>query len=301
MNYRFVAIVICDMCGSDSSRHKIMGMRLNRSQGRSPKARCGIAVSVKKCRNCGLVFADPQPIPRQIGDHYDVPPSNYWKPQYFRVSDDHLNRALEVAKRLLAFEPQMRALDIGAGIGKSMIAMERAGFDVEGLEPSPQFRDMAIDCMSIDPQKLHLKSMETAEFPNGSFDLINFGAVLEHLYSPAQAIEKAIPWLRPSGIIHIEVPSSSHLVGKIINTYFRLRGVNYVTNLSPMHPPYHLYEFGLNSFKEHSKRAGYEIAYHEYNVCTIYHLPKFVHPALRWYMGKTDTGMQLSVWLKAGN
>ena len=33
-----------------------------------------------------------------------------------------------------------------------------------------------------------------------------------------------------------------------------MRGTNYVTNISPMHSPFHLYEFGLKSFEELGKK-----------------------------------------------
>ena len=75
-------------------------------------------------------------------------------------------------------------------------------------------------------------------------------------------------------------------------------GTNYVTNLSPMHEPFHLFEFGLKSFEELSKRLGFEIAFHKYFVGSIYHMPGFVHPVLKWYMKKKKKGMQLSIWLR---
>jgi 2-polyprenyl-3-methyl-5-hydroxy-6-metoxy-1,4-benzoquinol methylase len=43
-------------------------------------------------------------------------------------------------------------------------------------------------------------------FPEAHFDFITFGAVLEHLYDPSMSIHKAMSWLKPSGIMHIEVP-----------------------------------------------------------------------------------------------
>lgn len=49
------------MCGS--ARHRLLGMRLNASQGLRLRAAEGIAVSVKRCADCDLIFADPQRIP----------------------------------------------------------------------------------------------------------------------------------------------------------------------------------------------------------------------------------------------
>ena len=140
--------------------------------------------------------------------------------------------------------------------------------------------------------------IEEVDYPDSFFDFITFGAVLEHLYDPSAAIQKSLKWLKPGGLIHIEVPSSNYLIPKIFNFYFGLGDSNYVNNLSPMHRPFHLYEFGLDSFRLHSEQHNCEIAYHEYYVCDIYFIPKFLHGILKWYMKKTNTGMQLAVWLR---
>ena len=62
-NYNFKDITECEMCGAVSSNHKVMGMRLNTSQGKNPKKKIGIAVGVMRCTNCALIYSSPQPIP----------------------------------------------------------------------------------------------------------------------------------------------------------------------------------------------------------------------------------------------
>lgn len=275
-----------------------MGLRLNGTQGRNPKRASGIAVSVKRCLDCGLVFADPRPVPGDVGDHYGAPPEDYWPPGYFEYEPGYFGREIGEVKRLIDFEPGMRALDVGAGLGKCMRSLSSAGFDAYGIEPSEPFHRKAISEMGADPKRLRLSTLEDAEFAKASFDFITFGAVLEHLQEPSKAIARAIEWLKPGGIIQIEVPSSDHLVAKIINAYYALRGTNFVTNTSPMHPPFHLYEFTRRSFEKNGARLGYEIANHHYDVCEIIHLPRVIHPPLRWWMRCTDTGMQLTVYLR---
>src|SRR5205085_2091982 len=156
LRYYFNHVSHCEMCGDNTESHKVIGQRLNQSQGLHPKKKSGISVSVKKCTNCSLIYSSPQPIPFDIQDHYGTPPENF-------------------------------------------------------------------------------------------FDFITFGAVLEHLYHPAACLEKALQWLKPEGILQVEVPSSKHLVSKLINIYFTLIGTNFVTNISPMHAPFHMYEFSLKS------------------------------------------------------
>ena len=199
---------------------------------------------------------------------------------------------------MINFKSRMRALDIGAGIGKCMIALSSSGFDVEGFEPSVTFLEKAIEVMGISPHKLKLGMIEDVEYPSERFDFITFGAVLEHLYDPSNAIYKAISWLKRDGVIQIEVPSSNWLISKLVNIYYKIIGVNYVTNISPMHEPFHLYEFTLQSFIENGKINNYQVVSYEYTVCSLIHTPIFLHSIFRWYMSKTNTGMQLTVWLK---
>jgi 2-polyprenyl-3-methyl-5-hydroxy-6-metoxy-1,4-benzoquinol methylase len=297
MRYDFIPVPECEMCGSQ--QHKVLGMRLNRSQGRSPRQASGIGVSIKQCRDCKLIFADPRPRPASLADHYGIPPESYWSnPAEWEVPDHYFAREIAEAKQLLGFTPGMTALDIGAGLGNGMIAMKRAGFDVYGIEPSEPFRAKAIERIRVPDNRLQLAGVEDAEFPAAHFDFITFGAVLEHIQEPGRAIERAMGWLKPGGVLQAEVPSSRWLISRIANAFFAMHGVNYVSNLSPMHSPFHLYEFGLESFQKHGQRAGYEVAKHRFNVCTIYHMPKLLQPLLRTYMDKTETGMQLTVWLR---
>lgn len=286
------------MCGSPRRNHRVVGIRLNCRQGANPRQVSGVGVTVKRCRSCDLIFADPQPIPDSIEDHYGVPPEEYWAaidlgyvPRYFRS-------LVRTAQDLIGFKEGMSALDIGAGLGKFMTTLQSAGFQAYGLEPSCVFRDWAVTKMQIDPSRLRLCALEEAEYDSESFDFIAFGAVLEHLYSPSEAIERALRWLRPGGVIQAEVPSSDYLMSKLVNIFFRLRGTNYVTNISPMHPPFHLFEFGLRSFTKHGKRSGYEVAKYHFDVGSIYHVPSLLHPPLRWWMSRRNTGMQLTVFLK---
>lgn len=285
------------MCQSSAEAHKVMGKRLNASQGRNPKRKIGITTTIMKCTHCGLIYSNPQPVPVDIQDHYGIPPEEYWKESYFKVDENYFKSNIELAKSFLHFKNGMIALDIGAGLGKAMIALERAGFDTYGFEPSIPFYERAISQMGRDPQKLKLSKIEDVNYEAETFDFITFGAVLEHLYNPSESILKAMSWLKPNGIIHIEVPSSDWLIGKFLNMYYKLKRTDYVTNLSPMHDPFHLYEFGLKSFQIHANLHNYHLEHHSYSVASTY-LPKFLNYFLVPYMKRTNTGMQLTVWLR---
>ncbi|MEM6630829.1 MAG: class I SAM-dependent methyltransferase [Bacteroidota bacterium] len=292
--YSFKAIDTCNMCHSND--FKFLGRRLNGSQGRNPKKKAGITISVMQCKGCGLIFSDPMPIPQELSDHYDVDPEEYWIPEYFEEDESYFKKEIEYALENIKTD-NPKALDVGAGIGKAMKAMSRAGFDVYGIEPSKAFREACIEKMGIEPDRITLASIESASFPANHFDFISFGVVLEHVQDPSNSISKAMEWLKPNGLIHIEVPSARWLTSKLINTYYSMRGSRFVSNLSPMHTPYHLYEFSVEAFINNGKLNSYKVQNHKYKVTSTY-LPKVLDGILKPIMKQTDTGLQLEVWLQ---
>jgi hypothetical protein len=132
------------MCSSPIEEHKVLGKRLNRSQGRNPKSKTGITTTVCKCNRCGLVFANPMPVPSQIEDHYGIAPEVYWQNEDFEVHEEEYSWRIDNLRKLMPLDNRARFLDIGAGLGKTMIAYQRAGFDTYGFEPSRPFYENAI-------------------------------------------------------------------------------------------------------------------------------------------------------------
>lgn len=298
--YTFYQVEKCIMCQSPSSNAKTLGMRMKGKQGKAPWKNTSITTSVKQCKNCGLIYADPLPVPEHINDHYGVPPENYWVEDYFKIDPDFFKsqseRAITILNSTFGKGPY-KSLDIGAGIGKQMIAMKKAGFEAYGLEPSEPFYERAISKMGVDPERLILSTAEEAQYPDNFFHFISFRVVLEHLYDPDKNLQNAIKWLKPGGLIYVEVPSSKWLINQLARIYYRLRGSNYVSNISPMHTPFHLYEFSPKSFQLNGKKNNYRVIDSYYLVCDTF-MPKVFDTVLVPFMKYTKTGMQLYVWLQ---
>ena len=299
MKYSFHKVAHCNMCGDTVLSAKIIGRRLNSRQGMRPKNKVGITTTICQCTNCGLIYSNPQPIPGTIQDHYGVLPEEYWKESYFKSDPEYFQLEMNRYKALRTFQPGLKSLDIGAGIGKQMIALANHGFDAYGLEPSKQFYERAISKMGIAESKIKRGSIEEVTYNENEFDFISFSVVLEHLYDPSTSLKKALRWLKPDGLIHVEVPSANWFIHRLINRYYRLIRTDFVGNLSPMHEPYHLYEFTIDSFKKNALINGYEIVFHEYFVCKEFIPgPDFLKKPLAAYMKRYKKGMQLSIWLK---
>jgi len=295
--YNFQEYTHCNMCLSSKDQFKLLGRRLDKAHGYSPKKKVGVVNTIMRCKNCQVVFANPLPIPNDIQDHYNMDPTEYWPKEYFNIAANEFRTQIDHLKKIKGINNGDKYLDIGAGLGKVMIVLEKEGMDVYGIEPSEAFHRMAIEKMGIDKSKIQLTDIERASFESNYFDFISFGAVLEHLYYPGESILKAMEWLKPGGVIQIEVPNSQYLLTKCLNLFNKIRMSEYVSHLSPMHPPFHLYEFSTKTFEKHAELNGYTVLDQNIDVCTTPG-PKLLSMILDPIMNMMNTGMQLTVWLQ---
>ena len=293
VRYDLTPVSACDMCGSD--RRHDLGVRLDRRTGLRPRRASGVAIPVKRCKDCGLIYPDPMPLPVDIADHYNVDPDTYFDAGHLGEWPAFDNSRLA---GLMDVRPGMKAIDVGAGVGVHMRALEKAGWDTWGVEPSQAFVRFGVDRLGIAPSRLLQQRFEDTTLPDDSFDLVSFGAVLEHLPSPARALSAACRILKPGGMIVADIPSSRFLLARLINLYYRLSGTPYVTNISPMHPPFHLYEFTHRSFERNGARIGYEVARHRYWVTTLFNVPEPLEPIVRQALTKSGLGDGLSIVLR---
>lgn len=297
-DYHFTTVERCPMCEAPAADFRVRGLRQKGRQGFRPQRQQTISTTIVECPACGLLLSNPRPEPLDISQHYGVPPEDYWRPNYFALDPSYYGDLIATFRRRMGTRAEgARVLDVGSGIGKGLRALAHAGFDAYGLEPGEVFVKKAIELGGIAPERLQLAMVEQADYPDAHFDWIIFSAVLEHVAEPGQVLERVLRWLRPGGLIQAEVPNAGWLIARLIDASYRLRGLPYTTHLSPMHRPYHLYEFRPASFQRHGARVGYRVAEHRFMVCETF-LPRWADPLVVPLMRATDTGMQLEVWLE---
>ncbi|HGJ63837.1 TPA: class I SAM-dependent methyltransferase [bacterium] len=285
------------MCGAEKDRFKFLGYRLNRAQGLRPAKKEGVKTKIFRCRRCGIVFPDPMPVPVNLDFHYNISPADYWDNDYLN-DNEAASVFVNHIKDVLEYRPGLKALDVGSGFGQYLRAMLNSGFDAYGIEPSTRFCQYACE-NGIPKDRIFQVAVEDAVLENNSFDFIFLGAILEHVINPSETLKKCVSWLKQDGLIYVQVPSSSWLTASIMNTYYRIIGTRFIANLSPMHPPYHLFEFSLASFRANGIINNYAVKHFEYAVCQTY-FPKFLDGLIKPLMRFTNTGMEIYVWLKKG-
>lgn len=109
---------------------------------------------------------------------------------------------------MLRFLPKnaKRILDVGCSSGRfGKLIKERSGAQVFGIDLNPQVLSAAqknLDQVVIGRVEETLEKME-----EGSFDVIFFNDVLEHLMNPDQVLEIARRKLSPEGIVVASIPN----------------------------------------------------------------------------------------------
>lgn len=98
--------------------------------------------------------------------------------------------------------PRPAILDVGSGLCVFLARMHAAGWICTALDPDERAVEHARGVVGIDAV--------CADFqigPDlGSFDVVTFNKVLEHVPDPVGMLERAARYLRPGGFVYLEVP-----------------------------------------------------------------------------------------------
>jgi len=241
----------CPTCRRPPARY------LGRRGGRAHHAGKGIECRIWQCTQCSLIFPNPMPVPEGGAEAlYNLDADDYF------INHDVAERG-RLALALLSqaeslVERKGRLLDVGVGRGELLKAAAAQGWAVLGLEPSPSFAAAArahapgVDLLETD--------LLRADLPPGSFDVIILQAVLEHLHDPAGVIEEVARLLAPRGVLYADVPNELGLYARCGNAYQRVRGRDWVFNLSPTFSPFHVIGYSVRSLRALYASHGLEPA-----------------------------------------
>lgn len=204
---------------------------------------------VVRCGGCGLLRTSPRPAASAIGAYY---PDDYGP---YRVSSQLPTRAGSPWRRRLRsfFEfhtqslPPMapgRMLEIGCASGSFLQQMAQHGWQVEGIEFSP---DAAARARALG-YEVHAGALETAPDPTESYDMVVGWMVLEHLHDPVLALQKLRRWTRPAGQLVLSVPNVDTLAFRLLKGAWH-----------DLHLPNHLYHFAPTTLKQVLAAGGWRI------------------------------------------
>ncbi len=106
---------------------------------------------------------------------------------------------------------EKKLLDLGCGSGYFLKFAQQKGWKVQGVEMSSYAAEIARN------QGLNISTGSIAEvnFPDETFTVITMFNVLEHMVDLNGVMEKVYRWLKPDGLLVIEVPNVESLQRKM--------------------------------------------------------------------------------------
>ena len=203
-----------------------------------------------RCRGCGLMRTDPRPDVRTMGFYY---PPEYGP--WLQGDRPVLPGRSGLKKFLKSFLwdtrvaltpplPPGRLLEIGCGSGAYLDQMAAQGWQVEGLESSPEAAAKA----ASRGHKVRVGRLEDLPASGGPFDLIVGWMVLEHLHDPVLALRNLASWTAPGGSLALSVPDADC-------SEFRIFGSRWYA----LHLPNHLYHFTPRTVGRLLEAGGWKV------------------------------------------
>ena len=211
-----------------------------------------------RCRDCGIIFLSPQPTPEDLRRLYSA---EYFEQDYRcghtgSYFDDQTLAALvddALLGRIQKRKHTGRFLEVGCAGGAFLDAARRRGYAVQGVEFSEDAAAFARKRFGLD---VFTGDVLDTHFPDGSFDVVFMGDVIEHLRDPAKTLNEVHRIMATGGLLVLACPSQT-------NTLFTRCGF-YLYGLVDLKatvqlPPYHLFEYRPGSLTFLLRSCQFEI------------------------------------------
>ena len=242
----------CNLCGSDES---VLLFESTLKQTNQPSTfaayQCtslgyGYHHAIVKCKNCGLVYANPRWDNNEIIDRYKAVED----PLYLQ---ERAGRVLTFTKHLVPLQkwtglPNGKTLvDVGAYTGIFVEIAQKAGWNAIGIDPSK----WAVENARKRGLNMICGTLETSNIPHTSLDVITMWDVVEHLTDPSSEICHSYNLLKPGGWLVLHTMNIDSLFARIMKKNW------------PWLMEMHLFYFSPTTLTRLLKNSGFEVKKHE--------------------------------------
>ena len=141
-----------------------------------------------------------------------------------------------------------RALEIGCGSGRFLVALREAGWEAQGLDLVPA----AVEVSREKGFAVHCGDLDTFSCPPESFDGIFAWQVLEHLPRPRETLQLLRSLLKPNGCVGFGVPNYGGLECRLFGRYWSVHELpRHLQHFTPQVLQRLLTETGFTDIKIH--------------------------------------------------
>jgi SAM-dependent methyltransferase len=128
--------------------------------------------------------------------------------------------------RVAAARPGGRALDLGCGTAVVTLALARRGFEVVGVDHSPEMLELGRRKLAAAGLEATLETgdVRALRFDDGEFDCVTIQGLLHHLEELEPCLREAVRVLRPGGFLYVSEPIRDQTpVKRLLLAVWRLR------------------------------------------------------------------------------
>lgn len=204
---------------------------------------------VYRCLQCGLGVLEPRPDEEELNALYR---NSYFVTRY----DEGVAPGSEAMRKRLSWETHRirlfrrflkrgRILDVGSGRGYFLLACREAGYEVEGFDVSEDAAEYVRNTLKI---PVTTGKPDNVPFKEGSFDVVTMWHSLEHTENPHTYLDAARRWLRPDGLLVVDVPN--YLSTDASKNWEKWDGWSL---------PYHFFHFTPESLDQMLAQHGFEV------------------------------------------
>ncbi|NIM90466.1 MAG: methyltransferase domain-containing protein [Candidatus Aminicenantes bacterium] len=205
---------------------------------------------VVKCRNCGLVYTNPQPERGLIEEHYQ---EEYYREWMEKQMEKRIPMWKKRLKEITQYKNKGHLLDVGCGIGTFLKLAKEEGFGISGTEISEYASRYVKENLRIDVLR---GDIEELDFPPESFDVLTMWHTLEHLPNPKAALKEINRILKREGLLVIATPNLNNFITRVL--YFLAKGKK-LKLFSDRAKELHLYHFSIHTLASMLKETGFRI------------------------------------------
>jgi SAM-dependent methyltransferase len=165
---------------------------------------------IVRCRECGHMQLDRFPGPNELAAAYADAASD----DYVLEEAGQRESFRRVLERIERFTDRGNLLDVGCWVGFLLAEARGRGWrECVGVEPSAFASDYARSRLGLD---VRTEELFTATLPEGHFDAVVMGDVLEHLTRTSEALRRVHSLLRPDGVLCLELPDAGSRVARVL-------------------------------------------------------------------------------------
>ncbi|MFT5530974.1 MAG: glycosyltransferase involved in cell wall biosynthesis [Candidatus Poriferisodalaceae bacterium] len=213
-----------------------------------------------RCSQCELVYVANPPTQEQLAEVYSFKSSYHGG---FATSETERASALERAAKNYTYIEKVpvlkggRLLDVGCSAGFFLKVARDHGWDVEGVEFSPDTAALSHELYDL---KVHNGTLDSVTVEGDGVDCLTMWDVIEHVGDPSDTLAHAAKNLKTGGHIVVTTPNIDgiypRLSYKISARFGKWRHPE---------PPMHLFQFSVRTMSAMLEKHGFEVVevFHE--------------------------------------